>query len=144
MSQFDLTFHHLGLAVSVVDKASLFVKSLGYKLGIPISDPLQRVDLIMCVHPEMPAIELVFNESNFNESPISSILKGRGESIYHICYECNNIINSMELIKSSGLKVVKVSAAKPAILFGGRLVAFYYVSGFGLIELLQEDEKNAS
>lgn len=138
MEYFGLTFHHLGLAVSDVEKASIFTKSIGYKLSKAVSDPLQRVDLIMCTHSQMPSIELVFNESNHNNSPITSILKHQKESIYHLCYECSNILESVTLIKSSGIKTLKISSAKPAVLFDGRLVAFYFVSGIGLIEFLQE------
>lgn len=141
MNSFGLKFHHMGLAISDVKKASIFVKSLGYELSKVVSDPLQRVDLIMCSHTEMPSIELVFNESNHSDSPISSILKYQKESIYHLCYSCCHIEETISLLKSVGIKILKISSAKPAILFDGRYVAFYFISGFGLIELLEEENR---
>ena len=44
------------------------------------------------------------------------------------------IVNSLEYAK---LRVLCLSPPKPAILFGGRMVSFYRVIGFGIIELLQ-------
>jgi hypothetical protein len=64
------------------------------------------------------------------------VLKKSGNSVYHLCYEVDDQAGAVKVIEGIGLKVAEISSAKPAILFDGRLVSFYYIPGFGLIELL--------
>ena len=44
----------------------------------------------------------------------------------------------MAAIKSAGIRVMTVAAPKPAVLFDGKIVGFYQVKGFGLIEIVEE------
>lgn len=134
-----LKFHHLGLAVSNKDKAIKFLVEQGYQCGESVFDPLQGVDLLMCVHPDMPDVELIYHETETDaKSPIQSLLKERSEMIYHLCYTSVSIQASMANIKERGIRVFPMAPKKPAVLFGDKCVAFYYVDGFGLIEILEE------
>ena len=58
--KYDLTFDHLGLAVSRVSRALDFVCCLGYSVGAEVFDPEQKVNLILCKHDNMPAIEIIY------------------------------------------------------------------------------------
>jgi len=44
---------------------------------------------------------------------------------------------TLEDFKKDGLKIKKISKPKPAILFRNQKVSFYYISGFGIIEILE-------
>jgi hypothetical protein len=136
MDPWDLTFHHLGLAVKKPDRALRFLESLGYTCGLPaVRDDLQNVNLIMCTHPRMPAVEIVFPTET--PGPLERILAAKPEMVYHLCYQTPSIEQAVRRIEESANRVICVSGATPAILFDNHLVAFYHVAGFGLIELLQ-------
>ena len=144
MNQYGLKFHHFGLAVRGAEKAVSFLKGLGYGVGETVFDPLQNVNLIMCKGEDeyAPAVEIIFkapaNGGEEQSSPLDSVLSGRSEIIYHLCYETRNLSGTLEKIKAAGFRVLTVSSPKPAALFGGGEVSFYMIKGFGLIEILEK------
>jgi len=83
----NLTFNHMGIAVSDFDKSLKFYSLLGYQKMHPdiIRDKLQGVDLIMLTHDSLPNIELVRPYSE--KSPVNNYLKEHDTEIYHLCYE---------------------------------------------------------
>ena len=137
MNEWQLEFHHLGLAVHSPEMARVYLKGLGYTLSESIYDPLQAVNLQMAEHTRQPNIELVWPGNEI--SPLDGIIKGQQGIIYHTCFVAINIEHSLEMMQKQGLRVITVSAPKPAVLFSGRLVSFYMVRGFGLIEVLHEN-----
>lgn len=130
----ELTFHHLGLAVAMRDKARRFLDGLGYAPAEAMHDPLQHVFVSLHVHPTMPDVELISRDDG--PGPLDAVLKGRTESIYHLCYRTPDRSATLERFRRDGHRVLPVSPPTPAVLFDGRLVSFHYVAGFGLIELL--------
>src|SRR5271154_2503186 len=98
----ELRFHHLGLAVSAPDAAERFLTALGYELGPSIYDPLQGVNLGMCWHSSMPAVELIWADKN-RSSPISKMLEQREGLVYHICYSTTDIEKSLADMSGLGL-----------------------------------------
>lgn len=130
-----LNFHHFGLATKAPDRAQVFLHALGYTSGEQVRDELQNVDLIMCTHPTEPDVEII--SATDTSGPLDEILGDQAQSIYHLCYETENIENALAALKENGIRCQCVSPPTPAILFGGRNVAFYFVRGFGLIELLE-------
>jgi hypothetical protein len=135
LDRFGLRFDHFGLAVSEPKRACAFLADLGYEIGPHVHDPLQNVNLIFCRSTSMPAVELIFPAGS--PGPLDSILVGRTELIYHLCFECESEANSIAAMKESGHRIVCVSPQKPAALLGGRPVSFYLVRGFGLIEVVE-------
>ena len=131
-----LTFHHYGLALRKDKDAIGFLKPLGYLIGDLVFDPLQNVNLRLCTHASMPAVEIVMPDAQ-GDSPITPILQRQSEMIYHICYETRDLAKTLQELDAAGLRCLCVSEPKPAILFGGRRVSFYQIVGFGLIELLE-------
>lgn len=131
----DLKFHHLGLAVKNPEPALCFLSSLGYEQTLPVHDELQEVNLVMCMSSTMPAIEVIFATSA--RSPLESILKQNDARVYHLCYETDSLETVLEELRAKGHNLYCVSPRKPAVLFTGRYVSFYYIKGFGLIEILE-------
>lgn len=135
MSLPGLRFHHFGLAVRDPVRALEFLGRAGYDCGRTVFDPLQKVDLNWCVRPGEPAVEVV---SQLDDGPLSSVLANQGSSFYHLCYEIDmpaeSVVNGFA---QTGIRIATVRPPLPAVLFGGRLVSFHVVRGFGLIELLE-------
>jgi len=135
---YGLNFHHFGLAVRDYDKAARFLEGLGYTIGSRIFDPLQNVEVAICDAPEHPTIELVVAVSD--DSPIANVLKRQETSVYHSCYYCVDPSAALAAIEADGFPVITVSEPKPAVLFCGAEVLFAYISGFGLIEIINSVE----
>ena len=133
---YGLQFHHFGLAVRDVPGALKVLQGMGYSYGEQIHDSLQKVMLVWCDHPRMPAIELV--SPSVEAGPLDTILRDSSELIYHLCYRSSDILASVAAIKADGIRVLPVSPPKPAVLFGGKQVGFYQIKGFGLIEIVEE------
>ena len=114
---------------------------MGYTCGESIVDPLQMVELCMCLSvADDPAIEIV--TPNENNTALLSFLKRKGEHMYHVCYTVLSIDDGINQLAVLGIDTVReVVSPKPAILFDNRLVGFYLVEGIGLVELLEEQKK---
>jgi catechol 2,3-dioxygenase-like lactoylglutathione lyase family enzyme len=130
-----LRFHHLGLATARPKAAAAMLGTLGYTLGDAVWDPEQRVHVQMGEHPAMPAVELVFPGDE--PGPIDALLKRAGPGPYHLCFQVDDIEAARDQLDEAGHRVLPVVPPTPAILFGGRRVAFFQVHGFGLIELVE-------
>ena len=135
MNHFGLSFHHFGLAVSKPEKAIHFLQNMGYQIGEKVFDELQNANLIMCNGNEMPDVELIFPAET--KGPLDKMLTERKEMIYHICYRTSSITTAVEQMRESGIRLMRMSPPKPAILFDNHLVSFYQAVGFGLIEFLE-------
>lgn len=135
MSAQPFTLHHLGLAARRPESARKFARALGYSIGETVHDPLQSVDLAMCEHPAMPSLEIV--TPGKAPGPLSAFLRSASELVYHLCYEVDEIDRAARKLADDVGSLRCVSERKPAVLFGGRLVAFYMIPGAGLVELLE-------
>lgn len=131
-----LTFHHYGLAVTDPVLACSFLADLGYRVGAPLLDPEQNVNLIWSEHDAMPAVEVVY-PSGSGAGPLDAVLRQNNSLVYHLCYECDSLEDAIRIIAEHGYRTMRISPAKPAVLFGGRRVGFYMIKGFGLIELVE-------
>ena len=135
MQAFLLRFHHFGLGSRRPELTLRFLRGLGHEVAVQVYDPLQNVNLWLCTHFSMPTVELVGPAEG--QGPLDAILATSNESIYHLCYETENLAVSLEAMKVAGFRVICISAPKPAILFDNRGVSFYMVKDFGIIELLE-------
>lgn len=131
----DLEFHHFGLAVRKEDAALKFLLEIGYAHGSRIYDPEQNVHIRLCVSPSMPDVELL--SPGNGSGPLDAILERSPEMFYHLCYQTSDLNGLLENFKAQGIRHQCVSPRKPAILFNHKFVSFYYLPGFGLIEILE-------
>ena len=127
-------FHHFGLAVRSDQTAVQFLTALGYVCGPTVYDGEQNVHLRMCDHAIQPSVEIV--TPGEGDGPLMNILKRHDQLFYHSCYEVDDRTAAIGAIEEIGLRCIEVSAPRPAVLFGGRLVSFHTIPGYGLIELL--------
>src|SRR5262245_59066487 len=123
-----INFHHIGMAVRDFAPARDFYASQGYHHGTPITDPLQDVELLFCTKPASPSIELV--KPLRDTGPIANYLKQQDGYIYHVCFEVSDLQAALKQVYGTR-RYICISAPKPAVLFGGRHVSFYYSKGIG-------------
>lgn len=131
---FKLQFHHIGIATENITKTANIYSKLGFKVTDVIYDHIQNVNISFLEKDEHPLIELV--EPVNERSPINNILNKSGTSIYHTCYEMNDMKETISFFKNKGF--VLISKPMPAIAFNNRNIAFLYQSHVGLIELLEQ------
>jgi len=128
-------FHHLGTAVKEFAPAVRIFSALGYECSEPIRDDEQQAETIWCSSSRMPPVELIRPTSP--DSPVATILTKYGESIYHMGFAVKDVAVAEKWLIDE-LKARPVREARPATRFEQRLVAFYYVVGAGVIELVTE------
>ena len=134
MNSYGLDFHHFGLAVRSPEAAFRYLSDLGYRAGNHCYDPLQKVNLAMRHHDNMPDVEVIWPGQE--PSPIDQMLKRSDSMIYHLCYTSENVDASIAALELAGLEVLPLGVAQPAVLFDGLEVSFYSVTGVGVIEII--------
>ncbi len=136
-NRFGLNFHHFGLAVRNPDDALHYLQSLGYVVSSTVQDPLQKVNLALCFHPNMPRVEVVWPGAD--PSPIDKMIQRHSGLVYHLCYTADSPERAVTAIEQAGLNIVPASITVEAVLFGGREVSFFFVENVGLIEIIRGD-----
>jgi hypothetical protein len=122
------------MAVRQFAPARDFYTSQGYIAGLPTVDPLQEVELLFCTKNGAPSVELV--RPLHDRSPVAGYLKSEDERLYHVCFEVSDLGAALASVYARR-RYICVSPRKPAVLFGGRYVSFYYAKGIGLVEFLE-------
>jgi len=137
-----LKFHHVGILVESIEQYfdDHFANELGiYSLDGPVFDTNQQAHTAMIRTGSGAGIELV--SPAIPESPIYAALQDGG-GLHHICYEVQNIEDSLADMRAAGM--LPVSAPSPAALFDGLRVAFMYSKHGGLVELVEAPREDGS
>ncbi|MCK4820463.1 VOC family protein [bacterium] len=125
--------HHYGLATKNLERSIDVFRSLGYQVSKPVFDPVQQVKVAFVFRKGEHPIELVYDSEA--GGPISGIVSKVGSGLYHICYEVDNIEQTIATLRHKGFllrhKPVKATA------FDGRRIAWLYNRDIGLVELLE-------
>ena len=140
MTTHGLWFHHLGLATRHPEVAKTMLAGLGYRIGEPVFDPEQNLNLILCeggAGSTLPPVEIAFPAAA--DGPVGGLLaKQPAGLVYHLCFATTDLDETLQKMEASGLHAFCVLPPKPALLFQLRRVSFYMVNGFGLIEILED------
>lgn len=124
-------FHHIGLATRNMARDRRDHELLGYQAeGSEFTDPTQRIRGLFMTLGSM-RVELL--EPLDETSPVQAYLK-RGIKIYHQCFECGDIDQTIERLQQGGARVA--SPPQPAVAFHGRRIAFLMLPSQLLIELI--------
>lgn len=132
----SLVFHHIGIACFNIEETASFYTEQGYTLSETIFDPVRNVHIafLNSQRQNMPCIELIAPHDE--TSPVCKNLQKNGVSPYHICYETENLEESITELKKQ--KFIMVSKPSPAIAFGSNRVCFLFSKSTGLIELVEK------
>ena len=129
-----LRFHHIGIACFSIDESKTFYEQIGYQASATIDDPIQNIRICFLEKEGMPSMELLAPTNE--KSPVNRILQAQGVIPYHICYEVNDLEQTMTILRKNQ-KFVCVSKPAPACAFNNRHVAFMFRKDVGLIELVE-------
>ncbi|MDY3428149.1 VOC family protein [Riemerella anatipestifer] len=131
-----MKLHHYGFATKSIDKSLKEFEKIGYTAASEkIIDPIQGVELLFIGNDTNHLIELV-SPLDKNDSPVTKILQKNGASLYHICYEVEDLDVTIEDFKKK--KFLLVLAPTPAVAFNNRRISFMYNTHLGLIEFLEK------
>jgi hypothetical protein len=132
-----MKFHHIGIVVSNLEK---FEEKLIFEEKVrEIIDPVQNAKLALFSNYGDSYIELI--------QPIDSrsftwnyMLKIKDFGFHHLCYEVHNLIQ-LGLIEQR-YRLIPILNPVPALLFEGKLVAFYYTRNKTIIEFLIQNNES--
>jgi len=128
--------HHVGFVVADLEaSAPGMAQALLTDWSREIyTDPLQRVRVTFFPGGyQSPLLELV--QPLGRDSPVFRFLGEQGGGLHHLCYEVPAIPEHLGRIRACG--GVIVSRPKPAVAFGGRLIAWALTREKLLLEFLQ-------
>ncbi|MCW8128234.1 amino acid adenylation domain-containing protein [Microbulbifer halophilus] len=125
----SMDFHHIGVACADMDSGIAYVRSQFQiqEISETVYDPLQDATLCLIAIQGGTRIELV------SGAQVAGLL-ARGITLYHTCYEVDDLAAAMEGALASGGTLV--AEPKPAVLFDNRRVAFVQTP-LGLVEFLE-------
>lgn len=133
-----MKLHHVGVVVPSIERALEHYRAvLRLEPATPVVyDPAQNANLLMLAAPGGgPGLELI--EPAAATSPVARQAAGRGGSLAHLAYEVGDI--EAEIARQREAGALTVREPVPAVLFGGRRVAFLYLRTRHLIELVEDD-----
>lgn len=132
-----LRFHHIGVITSDLNKAVKIYLEMGFSArNEPLEISEQKVKVCFMDKPGHPLIELI--EPADSTSPVSGFIGKNGSGPYHFCYLCDNITETIELLKQNKFLIISRPAGSSA--FNNKLMVFVYKKEIGLIEIIQSDD----
>ncbi len=132
---------HIGIAVKDIESAlKVYRDALGLKHeGTELEESRQlQAAMLDCGGTH---VELL--QATAPDSIISRFIEKRGEGIHHVCFEVDDIYQTLAALKAAGLRLVDEEPRKGV---GGTLVAFIHPRSTGgvLLEVAQKTEKQPS
>ena len=131
-----MKLHHIGVACKDVEATTALLIKMGYSAGEIMFDSNQNVNVRFLENSVSPKIELLFGTGE-GTSPVDKIVAKNGTSVYHLCYEVDNIKKAVNEMRADGY--IPISTAKSSLI-EGRNVIFLFNADNVMIELLEGSE----
>ena len=127
------TIDHIGIAVRSLDERRKLYEALGLELSGEETVAEQRVRIAFL---PVAGTRLELLEPTAPDSPIAGFIEKRGEGLHHLCLEVEDIVATMERLRSQGFNLLSSEPQKGA---HGAQVCFIHPKSAGgvLIELSQ-------
>ena len=127
---------HYGFVThNIPDACAVWCRLLGFALDGPeVLDPEQKVHIQFLTHAGRPDFRIELLAPSEPASPVMEAARAGG-GLHHVCVCVATLDEFAEQIGKTLL--VPVRAPTPAPAFGGRKVAFAYLTGFGLLEFVE-------
>src|SRR5215216_6691872 len=109
-----MKLHHVGIVVDKIDgHRPRYCKFFGLEpVSEVITDPIQRVNVqFLAAGGTETSLELI--EPLPGESPVRRALE-KGESLNHLCFEVDDIVESVQRAQGDGAICVRQPVAAPA------------------------------
>ena len=132
----EMKVHHLGYAVSSIEKSRISFEALGWKGCGGITDDVSRNVRIAFLEKDGQLIELVAPLGD--DSPVHQTLRqNKGvPTPYHVCYEVESLEAACEELKPKGFMPFIQASPAPAI--ENRRVEWLFAINLGIIELVEK------
>ena len=128
-----MTVHHIGYLVKNMEKAIRKFQTLGYVQTSDVTyDAIRRIDIVF-LEKDGYTVELV--STNDPESVVYNLYARYKNAPYHICYQTDDLGQSLEELSQAGFTQIAPPCAAPAI--GSKRVVFLMNSAIGMIELVE-------
>ena len=128
-----LRIHHIGYAVSSIEKSIQKFEVLGYTAMGEVVDDVSRKVRIVFLENSGVHVELI--EPTSNDSPVKSLIEKNGPGTYHMCYETKGLEETASKLSKQGFK--PITSISAALAIDDRRVIFMYSKECGFIELLE-------
>lgn len=130
-------FHHIGMAVTSIDKTKPLLLAMGYCVSDTVIEPVQKVYVAYARKEGFPTIELL--EPLDDTSPVKGILKKNGNTPYHVCYAVENIQDTIKEMRKEGFR--PLGRPVPGHGLNDALMVFLYNMHFGLIQIMEKNNE---
>jgi len=130
-----MKLEHIGIAVKCINERIAIWRDI---LGLPLlyikEVPDQRVKVAVF---DCKDIHIELLEALDNQSPVHSFLQKKGEGVHHLCFEVNDIEQTLAEMKRDNVNLID---AVPRIGAAGKKIAFIHPKDMGgiLIELTEK------
>ena len=127
---------HIGILVEDIEQGIKNHETLfGYKqLGPIVDDPTQKVRVVLMGTSEDDPVKIELISPLGDESPVKNLLEKR-QSLYHLCYEVEDIEEAMKNARQSGAIIISKPVKAP--LFDERKICFLFTRDKYVIELVE-------
>lgn len=129
----DAKFHHIGIAVSSIEKAKPFYLSAGYSVSETVIEPVQKVRVAYARRDGFPTMELL--EPLDETAPVCKILAKNGNTPYHCCYEVMDIKETIAEARKEGF--LPLGRPVPGHGLDDALMIFLYNKDVGLVQVME-------
>lgn len=129
-----LKFHHIGYATGDIDQTVSDFEKMGYKRGIVFTDTIQNTYICFLRKEGFPTIELV--QPVDDTCSVNKIVKSRGVSPYHLCYETDDIDQAFCNLMEQGY--IPLFRPVEAIAFENRRICYFFKKESGYLELVEQ------
>jgi methylmalonyl-CoA/ethylmalonyl-CoA epimerase len=132
-----IKINHVAIVVDDINLALQFWRD-SFGMEVTHVEDLEDQDVVAVFLPAGEAeIELI--KPAQEDTGVSRFLKKHGPGIHHICFEIDNIVSTLDHLKSQGVRLIN---EEPVIGAGGKLVAFIHPeSTHGVLIELYEHPK---
>lgn len=123
---------HIGYITGDIEASSVAFSSLGYVKGETFFDEIQKCYICFLCNGD-DKIELV--QPYEDNVPMSKMLKKRGVSPYHVCYEVQDVQRVYDSL-SQKEDWTPMFAPVKAVAFGNRMITYFLNPECGYIEFV--------
>jgi methylmalonyl-CoA/ethylmalonyl-CoA epimerase len=131
-----LKFHHIGYAVKAIPETAKYYVKAGWTLSETLIDEIQNTHIAFLTIEGFPLMELVAPVNE--DSPVVKTLDKMGITPYHICYETDDIEQSIFDLKKQ--RFIPLLNPVEAVALGNRKICYLFNPHVGLIELVNKNQ----
>lgn len=128
-----MKLHHIGIATKDVEATTSLLEYLGYHAGNTAYDENQNVNVRFLYSDVAPTVELLFGGGQ--RSSVDSIIEKNGTSVYHLCYETEDMDKTVSEMRDQGY--IPIGTKKESLIDGKKVLFLYHIDNV-MIELLEE------